>query len=44
MVKKFVVSSTRASCAKGWSRFPLPVEITPFCHEHTARTIAELPT
>ena len=24
--------------------FPLPVEITPFCHEHTIRTIAALPT
>lgn len=24
--------------------FPLPVEITPFCHEHTVRTIAALPT
>ena len=22
----------------------MPVEITPFCHEHTARTIAELPS
>ena len=24
--------------------FPLPVEITPFCHEHTIRTIAALPS
>lgn len=24
--------------------FPLPVEITPFCHEHTMRLIAKLPT
>lgn len=24
--------------------FPVPVEITPFCHEHTMRTVAELPT
>ena len=24
--------------------FPLPVEITPFCHEHTLRTIANLPS
>jgi len=24
--------------------FPLPVEITPFCHEHTLRTIAALPS
>ena len=25
-------------------RFPLPVEITPFCHEHTIRSIEKLPT
>lgn len=24
--------------------FPIPVEITPFCHEHTIRTIASLPS
>jgi len=24
--------------------FPIPVEITPFCHEHTIRKIAELPS
>ena len=24
--------------------FPIPVEITPFCHEHTMRTIGALPT
>jgi ribose 5-phosphate isomerase A len=24
--------------------FPVPVEITPFCHEHTMRTIGELPS
>uniref|UniRef100_A0A7S2MZI2 ribose-5-phosphate isomerase n=1 Tax=Helicotheca tamesis TaxID=374047 RepID=A0A7S2MZI2_9STRA len=24
--------------------FPVPVEITPFCHEHTMRTVAELPS
>ena len=24
--------------------FPLPVEITPFCHEHTLRLIANLPS
>jgi ribose 5-phosphate isomerase A len=24
--------------------FPIPVEITPFCHEHTIRTIAALPS
>jgi len=24
--------------------FPVPVEITPFCHEHTLRTVAELPS
>uniref|UniRef100_A0A7S4T002 ribose-5-phosphate isomerase n=3 Tax=Ditylum brightwellii TaxID=49249 RepID=A0A7S4T002_9STRA len=24
--------------------FPVPVEITPFCHEHTMRTVANLPS
>jgi ribose 5-phosphate isomerase A len=24
--------------------FPIPVEITPFCHEHTMRVIGDLPT
>ena len=24
--------------------FPVPVEITPFCHEHTVRLIAALPS
>lgn len=24
--------------------FPIPVEIVPFCHEHTLRTIAALPS
>lgn len=24
--------------------FPIPVEITPFCHEHTIRAIAALPS
>ena len=24
--------------------FPIPVEITPFCHEHTMRTVAALPS
>jgi ribose 5-phosphate isomerase A len=24
--------------------FPVPVEITPFCHEHTLRTVAALPS
>ena len=24
--------------------FPVPVEITPFCHEHTMRTVASLPS
>ena len=24
--------------------FPIPVEITPFCHEHTMRTVSELPS
>merc|ERR1712232_958630 len=24
--------------------FPVPVEIVPFCHEHTMRTVADLPS
>jgi ribose 5-phosphate isomerase A len=24
--------------------FPIPVEITPFCHEHTMRTVGALPS
>ena len=24
--------------------FPIPVEITPFCHEHTMRSVAALPS
>ena len=45
MAKKFVVIVDESKLCKGLGPgFPLPVEITPFCHEHTARTIAELPS
>jgi len=45
MAKKFIVIVDESKLCKGLGPgFPLPVEITPFCHEHTARTIAELPS
>lgn len=44
MAKKFVciVDDTKLCSGLG-PTFPLPVEITPFCHMHTLRTIAALP-
>jgi ribose 5-phosphate isomerase A len=36
-----IVDDTKLSPALG-PKFPLPVEITPFCHEHTCRVLAEL--
>jgi ribose 5-phosphate isomerase A len=45
MAKKFIVIVDESKLCKGLGPgFPLPVEITPFCHEHTARTIAEIPS
>ena len=45
MAKKFVVIVDESKLCKGLGPgFPLPVEITPFCHMHTLRTIADLPS
>lgn len=44
MAKKFIVIVDESKLCKGLGPgFPLPVEITPFCHMHTLRTIAKLP-
>ena len=42
--KKFIciVDETKLCAGLGPS-FPLPVEITPFCHEHTVRQVAARP-
>jgi len=39
--KSILVDDTKMCDGLG-PGFPIPVEITPFCHEHTIRTIAEL--
>ena len=45
MAKKFVVIVDESKLCKGLGPgFPLPVEITPFCHMHTLRTVAALPS
>jgi len=42
---KFIVIVDESKLCDGLGPgFPLPVEITPFCHEHTIRTIAALPS
>ena len=42
--EKFIVIVDESKLCDGLGPgFPLPVEITPFCHEHTLRTIASLP-
>mmetsp|Transcript_8976 Transcript_8976/g.16175 ORF Transcript_8976/g.16175 Transcript_8976/m.16175 type:complete len:317 (+) Transcript_8976:78-1028(+) len=42
--KKFIVIVDESKMCDGLGPgFPLPVEIVPFCHEHTMRAIAELP-
>lgn len=44
MADKFVCIVDESKLSKGLGpRFPLPVEITPFCHEHTRRVIEQLP-
>ncbi|EKX55280.1 hypothetical protein GUITHDRAFT_62862 [Guillardia theta CCMP2712] len=44
MAKKFVCIVDDSKLCKGLGpSFALPVEITPFCHMHTLRTIAALP-
>mmetsp|Transcript_10559 Transcript_10559/g.17464 ORF Transcript_10559/g.17464 Transcript_10559/m.17464 type:complete len:276 (-) Transcript_10559:51-878(-) len=42
---KFIVIVDESKIVDGLGPgFPLPVEITPFCHEHTMRSVGELPT
>ena len=42
---KFVCIVDESKLSKGLGpNFPLPVEITPFCHEHTRRLIEQLPS
>jgi len=42
---KFIVIVDESKICDGLGPgFPVPVEITPFCHEHTMRTVANLPT
>jgi ribose 5-phosphate isomerase A len=44
MAEKFICIVDDTKLCKGLGpSFALPVEITPFCHEHTLRTIAALP-
>jgi len=43
--KKFIVIVDESKLCDGLGpHFPLPVEIAPFCHEHTLRTVAALPS
>jgi len=43
--KKFIVIVDESKLCDGLGPgFPLPVEITPFCWEHTMRTVANLPS
>lgn len=45
VAKKFVCIVDESKLSPGLGpRFPLPVEITPFCHEHTIRVIENLPS
>jgi ribose 5-phosphate isomerase A len=42
---KFIVIVDESKLVDGLGPgFPIPVEITPFCHEHTMRTVANLPS
>ena len=42
---KFIVIVDESKICDGLGPgFPIPVEIVPFCHEHTMRVIADLPT
>jgi len=42
---KFIVIVDESKLTNGLGPgFPIPVEITPFCHEHTMRTVASLPS
>lgn len=43
--KKFIVIVDESKIGKGLGpNFPIPVEITPFCHGHTMRKIGALPS
>lgn len=45
MADKFICIVDESKLSKGLGPgFPLPVEITPFCHEHTRRVIENLPS
>jgi len=45
MADKFIVIVDESKLCKGLGPgFPLPVEITPFCHEHTLRLVGDLPS
>merc|ERR1711957_1108597 len=45
MADKFIVIVDESKLCGGLGPgFPVPVEITPFCHEHTLRTVAALPS
>lgn len=45
MADKFIVIVDESKLCKGLGPgFPLPVEITPFCHEHTLRQVGALPS
>lgn len=39
-----IVDESKLSSKGLGPNFPLPVEITPFCHEHTRRVIEGLPS
>lgn len=42
---KFIVIVDESKLCDGLGPgFPVPVEITPFCHEHTLRTVGDLPS
>lgn len=42
---KFIVIADESKLCEGLGPgFPIPVEITPFCHEHTIRSVSELST
>ena len=45
MADKFIVIVDESKLCDGLGPgFPLPVEITPFCHEHTLRLVGDLPS
>jgi ribose 5-phosphate isomerase A len=45
MADKFICIVDESKLCKGLGPgFPLPVEITPFCHEHTLRVVESLPS